>query len=117
MDKINLTKSYIIEGILLKKNRKVSIIEDSNLNKYNNMLTDANGNMADEQTINDEISDLIITLQDQGLVSYDLGINAQEDIAKYCKVWYARNRVMPSSEELLAYIKNRDQSFSTGVLG
>lgn len=113
MEKIALSKSYIFEGNIVNKNTVIRILNEEQIDKYNNMLTNKEGNMVNDEDFNKEIDKLIDELKANNIIPENNQTNIINDIIRYCQVFYARNFMVPSIEDIMKYIKNRDQSFAT----
>jgi hypothetical protein len=107
VESISLTKNYIIEGYLIKKNSKVSIQEEDN--HYNNMIIGDNGQSINDDDFAKMCEPLIKDLQ----ISPDNAIQITKDVVDYCKAEWVRYQKLPTIDKLKNYLIGRNQTFAT----
>jgi len=101
---MKLSKSYILEGHILKVGTTIEIKED---NKFNQVMLD----MTDEQLAT-KVKPILDSLHKDGLLDSANGVQIQKDIFDFCVTTYNRDKTIPTMEDVKAYLVTRNQGFA-----
>ena len=104
---MKLTKNYIVEGYVLKKNSTIALSEEDD--HYNNMIIGDNG----EAINNDDFLKMCEPIINKLDISPDNAIQIKKDVLDYCKAEWVRYKKLPELDKVKNYLIGRNQAFAT----
>lgn len=100
---MQLTKDYIVEGYKFKE--KSEIFEEIQL------MFDKDGNVISEDSFMELCKPILKQIEDMNIIDNN-SVEVKKDITDYCKREYARYSTMPTIENVVSYVQNRNQTFA-----
>lgn len=110
MKDIQVNKDYILEGTLIKKDSKISVLEESD--NFDNLLMDYEGNQFTKEEFEEICQPIMDALDYDGLLSTGDVSQIKKDVIDYCMVCFNRTYDIPSVDLVKNYLRNRNQSFT-----
>jgi len=103
---MKLSNNYIVEGFMLKKGANVLVEYDD---KYNNMITDDNGESINNDAFEQKCESIISQLD----ISPDNATQIKKDVIDFCKGEWVKYHSLPSVDKVKNYLVGRNQTFAT----